>query len=409
MLDKPLLQHLSKKTYDLALISFVTIMYITMCAEADMYVPAFPQMIEYFGVGENKIQLTLSINFIGLCFAGLIVGPISDAYGRRSVLIWGLLLFVVSSYGCMQSERFLSMLFWRLIQGISASVPMVIGAAAVLDRHPPEKAGQLIGVINSVITASMAGAPIVGALLSVYFGWRANFVTIFIFALISFLGTLLFIEETLPKNSRKQFNLYSILKDYSTLSRSFVFMGYAFIVNFSFNAIVVYISNLSVIFINHLGMSLEVFSFYQATTMATFVIFSLISVKIIGSKGLDYTKNLGGVLAIIGSLSLYIVAAIDDSSVNLICLSMAIVAAGGALMAGTFGMRALEIFPEMKGTALGMMTAIRQICASISVLLSEILFDGTIAPVAQIIFAYAFICTLIFALINSNKRVNIAS
>lgn len=75
MLEKPIFNKLSDKFYDLALLTLVTIMYIALCAEADMYVPAFPQMIKYFGVEENKIQLILSINFGGLCVSGLVTGP----------------------------------------------------------------------------------------------------------------------------------------------------------------------------------------------------------------------------------------------------------------------------------------------------------------------------------------------
>jgi hypothetical protein len=65
MLEKPIFNKLPEKFYDIALLTLVTIMYIALCAEADMYVPAFPQMIKYFGVEENKIQLILSINFGG--------------------------------------------------------------------------------------------------------------------------------------------------------------------------------------------------------------------------------------------------------------------------------------------------------------------------------------------------------
>lgn len=66
MFDKPFLTQLSDKTYDVMRVMLVTVMYIALCAEADMYVPAFPQMIQYFGVAENQIQLILSINFFGI-------------------------------------------------------------------------------------------------------------------------------------------------------------------------------------------------------------------------------------------------------------------------------------------------------------------------------------------------------
>ncbi len=399
MLEKPLCSKLSNKIVDFASISLITIMYITLCAEADMYVPAFPQMINYFGVAENQIQLILSINFAGLCLAGLVTGPLSDSFGRKKVLLGGLLLFVISSAGCVYTSDFYIMLFWRLLQGIAASVPMVVGVATFLDKYAAEKAGQLIGMINSVIAASMAGAPIVGAWISQIFNWRANFIVILALATVSFLGTLLFIEETLPKNKRRSFHLAAIGKDYIKLLKSFKFMCYGLIVNFPFTAIVVYIASLSVILINHFGMDLKEFSYYQASTMTTFIVFSLLSIKMIGKKGLDYTKNLGGILALIGSIGLFCISQIDQTNINIICLSMAFIAAGGAMMSGTFGMKALSVFPEMNGTAMAIMTAIRQSLASGLVILSEIFFDGTIVPVAVIIFSYAAIAAVCYAIL----------
>jgi DHA1 family bicyclomycin/chloramphenicol resistance-like MFS transporter len=264
MFRDPLFNNIAKKYSDTTILIFVTLLYVMICAESDMYVPAFPQMIDYFGISENKIQLVLSVNFAGLCIAGLIAGPISDAYGRRTTLIAGLLLFVIGSIGCVYTDNFIMMLFWRLIQGIATSVPMVIGAAMFFDKYNAEKAGKILGVLNSFISASMAAAPIIGAWISEAFDWRANFVAILILGIISFAAILLIIEETLQEDKRKKFNIKEILKNYVRVLKSFPFIMYSIMAIFSFTTTIVYIANLSVIFINHIGMTLEVFSYHQA-------------------------------------------------------------------------------------------------------------------------------------------------
>jgi hypothetical protein len=78
---------------------------------------------------------------------------------------------------------------------------------------------------------------------------------------------------------------------------------------------------------------------------------------------------------------------------------MAFIAAGGAMMAGTFGIKALSVFPDMSGTSMAMMTAIRQLLAAGLVILSQVLFDGTIVPVALIIFSYAVLATLCYLIV----------
>jgi hypothetical protein len=78
---------------------------------------------------------------------------------------------------------------------------------------------------------------------------------------------------------------------------------------------------------------------------------------------------------------------------------MAFIAAGGAMMAGTFGMKAIAIFPDMNGTSMAMMTAIRELLAASLVIISELFFDGTIVPVALIIFGYAIVSVICYLLV----------
>ena len=89
---------------------------------------------------------------------------------------------------------FNALLLWRFIQGVAAAVPMVCAGAMLIDTYSGEKVSKLIGMINAVITAAMAGAPVLGAYLSEVYGWRANFIAVMIISIIAFLVYLLFIE-----------------------------------------------------------------------------------------------------------------------------------------------------------------------------------------------------------------------
>lgn len=405
MIKEPIFKGFSVNTYQVILSSMVILMYICVCAEADIYVPAFPQMIEFFGIEEYEIQLVLSVNFVSLCLAGLIVGPLADSFGRRNIILGGLALFMLSSIILVAMDDFRAVLFWRFIQGIAAAVPMVCAGAMLIDTYSGERVSKLIGMINAVITAAMAAAPVVGAYLSEAYGWRANFIAVMVISIIAFLVFLLFIEESLEVRLRRKFNLNAIFKDYLKVFKSLPFICYCLIACFPFITIIVYITNLSVIFINHLGISLTDYSYYQASTMGTFVIFSFFSVKLISKKGMDFTKNLGGALSIIGATGLFIVSIIDHACAILICLSMGILAAGGSLMSGTFGMKCLSIFPEMNGTALAACTAIRLFCIASFVFLSEIFFDGTIVPVALIIFGYTIFTSCFYGWLVHKKMI----
>ena len=133
-----------------------------------------------------------------------------------------------------------------------------------------------------------------GAWLSSAFHWRLNFVIITILVFLSLVGTWLFIDESLPKEKRTKLNLVGVLKGYGKLLTSFDFMGYTVISLLPFTGIVIYVSNLSLIFINYLEISTREFGFYQAPPMVSFLLFSALSAKVIAKKGVDYTRNLGG-------------------------------------------------------------------------------------------------------------------
>jgi len=406
MLEKPIWR-LSEKSYDAWLIGLVILMYVAACVEADIYVPAFPQMVEYFGVAENQIQLVLGVNFTALSIAGLITGPLSDCYGRKKTLLAGLFLFVISSLGCVITNQFYVLLAWRLLQGVAISVPMVVGAACLLDRYPAEKAGQLISFCNSVIATVMAVAPVIGVILSEYMGWRANFTLIFILAALILVGSLVFLGETLPNERRQSFGLKKIGDNYKTLLTSFPFVAYSLICNMPFAALVMYIASLSLIFVNHLGVSIQIFCYYQASTSVIFIVFSLISAKLIPAKGLDYTKNTGMGIAVVGVLLLLLVSSVWVHSPEAICGAMMVFTAGGTLMVNSVGLKALSLFPEMNGASMALITAIRQVVTVACVVLSEIYFDGTIQPIAYILGGYALLCALLEGLLYFCKSTSL--
>lgn len=404
MLKNSIFKKFSPFLYQVILISTVILMYICVCAEADIYVPAFPQMIEYFKIAENEIQSVLSVNFLGLSISGLIAGPLSDSFGRRKTILIGLTLFMLSSTVLLFISSFKILLFWRFIQGVAAAVLMVCSGAMIADKFTGEKGSKLIGIINSIITAAMAGAPILGAYLSQLYSWKANFITVMILSIIAFVVFLLFIEESLEVPLRSKFRLKTVIRNYITILSSIRFICYGLIACLPFITILIYISNLSVVFINHLGISIDNYSYYQATTMAVFVLFSLSSVKIISYRGIEYTKNMGIVITIIGVLSLLLVSIIDHTAAIYISISSAILAAGSSMLAGTFGIECLSIFPEMNGTALAAVTAIRLLLIAIFLSITEVYFDGTILPTAIIIASYTLFVMFFYIFIILRKR-----
>ena len=394
------------KKADIILLAIITLMFGTVVMETDIYVPAFPAMKTFFGLSDQQIQTVLSYNFIGICLGSLLFGPLSDSFGRNTVLKIGLSLFSISSWGCVFFSDFNWFMVSRVIQGFGAAAPMVACFAIILDKYETSKVAQLCSVLNLFIAGAMAGSPILGSILILYFDWRSNFLVIAILATLSFFASIFLVKETLEPKNRLQFNIPHILLSYKKLLSSLPYMGGTFLSYLAIGGIIMFVANMSLIFIEHLGVSQESYGFYQATIMGTFALISAVSTWMIGKYGRHTTKYVGLVFMVLGTMALYWVAVLNLNPF-MICAAMAIFTAGATLACVIYGVEAVSVFPNMKGVAAGLSNALRHIIVAGTVGISALNFDGTITPVMWVT-VIACVLILFFAWILRHQK-NVAT
>lgn len=388
------------KHSDFILATMVISMFGTVCMETDIYVPAFPLMKLFFQISDYQIQGILSYNFIGICLGSLLFGPLSDVWGRQRVLRIGLLLFSLSSWGCVFLNNFDLFILCRFIQGFGAAAPMVASFAMLLDKYEPQRVAQLCGILNLFIAGAMAASPILGSILILYFSWKANFLIIALLASLNLLGSLFWIPETLSSDQRSTFSFSRILRDYSQMIKSFPYMAGNLICYLLFGSIMVFIANLSLIFIEHLGVSQKIYGFYQATIMGTFASISSIGAWMIGRYGTIKTKNIGLFLVGLGTLLLLLVT-FSPTSPSIICSAMIVFTTGATLSSVIYGVEAVNVFPQLRGSATGLSNALRHLLIGGIIGASSFFFSGSISPVVWVIASLsAIIFFLVFRLKN---------
>lgn len=369
---------------NLMLLVMVAVMYTTVCMETDIYVPAFPDMKLFFHSTADAIQNVLSINFVGIFIGSLLFGPLSDVFGRKSMLQLGLVLFTVTSWGCLWATHFDIFLLCRLGQGIGAAAPMVITFAMLLESYPPKKIAQLCAGINLFIAGVMAAAPILGSFLNIYFGWQSTFLLIAILTTVSLIGSIFFIHETLPSDKRCALSVPTILKNYGTVLSSFPYMSAAFVCYILFGTLILFTANLSLIFIDYLGVSKTSYGFYQAMAPGSFALFSFLGIGIIEKYGMNKTKLMGLITSSLGAI-LLLIASNTTSNPLLICAAMVILSAGITLAAPIYGIQSANVYPEMRGIATGMSNALRYVITAVMVGFGMNAFNGSVGPVALLI------------------------
>ena len=397
MFEKPIMVIDSQKIYKILLLSVLLIIYILICAETDIFIPSFPEMINYFGLEENKVQLVLITNSVAMCFSSLIVGPISDVIGRRKTLLIGLLLLFIASIICALVSNFKVFLLSRFIQGAGASVPLIISTALIFESNDLEDTTKIFTFSNAAIAFFIALAPIFGGYMTMQYGWRVNFIFIAVLGGISLLIALLIVKETLPQTQRKEINFQETFLNYKKIIMHKHFILYNLIASFPMIVFMIYVSNISIIFINHLSISIINTSYYQASTIFTFIIFSLISTKIIELKGVNFIIKLGFVIIVIFTYIFYIFADYISNFATYITIIVNCITIGGAFIFPGYNSKILSIFPENLGASGAVCMVIRHFLTAILIMFSEYVFDGTIKPVALIIATY-LTCILLFKL-----------
>jgi MFS family permease len=144
---------------------FFTVVFLEMLtgAEIDIFVPSFPELQDVFMLTPFLVELTISVNLIAHCIASLVIGNLGDRYGRRPVIVYSLLVFVVGSVFCIFAYDYWVLLLGRILQGIGAAGPAVLSIVVIVDLYPTHEVQKKMGIINGAVTLAMAGAPILGS------------------------------------------------------------------------------------------------------------------------------------------------------------------------------------------------------------------------------------------------------
>jgi DHA1 family bicyclomycin/chloramphenicol resistance-like MFS transporter len=186
----------------------------------DMYLPALPTMATELGATSTQLQLTLSIFFTGFCVGMLVYGPLSDHFGRRKLLLSGILLFAVTSAACMFAVNAHQLLILRGFQALGCGACVVMARAASRDIFPPAQLHIMISKMSLVTMMAPLLAPLIGAVCLMLAGWRSIFGVLMSIALIAFYFVYRYIPETLTPDTDRRLYLGDVLRTYGQLLAS---------------------------------------------------------------------------------------------------------------------------------------------------------------------------------------------
>jgi DHA1 family bicyclomycin/chloramphenicol resistance-like MFS transporter len=372
----------------------------------DIYLPALPAIAKALDAGADEAQLTLSVFLLGFAVSQLIYGPIADRFGRKPVVLAGLGLFVAASVGCALAPSIDAMIAFRFLQALGGCVGPVLGRAAVRDIHGRQEAGRVLSYMASAMALAPGLAPIIGGYLLVLFFWPSVFAFVAIYGVIVTAVVALALPEPLPAHYRQSIQPRAILRNYSTLVRSRVFVGYTLAMSFVYSGLFAFVSGSSFVLIQFLGVPEQYYGYYFMLIVLGYIIGSLISGRLSPSWGMHRLMLFGSILATLAGTCMAGLSAAGVYTVAAVVGPHFVFMMGVGIVMPQAMAGAIGPFPRMAGSASALLGFTQMAIAAGAGALVGQLYDGTSHSMAYTIGAVGVLTLLsyLFAAASSGAR-----
>ncbi|MDO9336220.1 MAG: multidrug effflux MFS transporter, partial [Caulobacter sp.] len=233
----------------------------------DTYLPAFSGIARSIGATPAEMQQTLSAYLYGYAFMNLFHGALSDSFGRRPVVLWGLAVFTIASLGCALSQTIGQLVLFRALQGLSTGAGIVVSRAVIRDMFPPAEAQKVMAQVTIYFGVAPAIAPIVGGFLFVHAGWHAIFWFLVAVGVVLFAANYKLLPETLHVTQRQPFNARHLMRGYWDLCSDPRFLLLALASGVPFNGMFLYVLSAPAFLGDHLGLAPTQFFWFFLLTI----------------------------------------------------------------------------------------------------------------------------------------------
>jgi DHA1 family bicyclomycin/chloramphenicol resistance-like MFS transporter len=317
----------------------------------DMYLPAFPAIGREFGASPIALQQTLSAYLFAFAFMMLWHGALSDALGRRPIVLGSLGIYAMATLGCAIAGNIESLWLFRALQGLSAGAGVVVGRAIVRDRFHGPDAQRVMSQITLVFGVAPAVAPVLGGLILDTLGWRAMFWVLLVLVLGLLAWAVKSLPESLPRDARQTLHPRALAHSYRTVLVRIDFLLLALIPAFNFCAFFLYIASAPAFIVDLLGLSSLSFAWLFVPMILGIMTGASVSGRLAGRISPMRTIRLGYALMFAGVAINLATCWFVAPGVPLNVLPIMIFTTGSSLVMPSATLILLDLFPAFRGMA----------------------------------------------------------
>jgi len=369
----------------------------------DMYLPALPTITDDFGATAAAVQLTLTGTLVGLAFGQLVIGPLSDAVGRRVPLLAGVGVHLIASVLCVIAPNLAILGSLRVLQGLGAAAAAVVAMAIVRDLFSGFAAAKLFSRLMLVVGVAPILAPTIGGQTLQFTSWRGVFVVLTVVAAAIMAATAVVLPETLSAERRRSGGIAGTVRDYGRLFTDRVYVGLILVAGLAMAALFAYVSGSSYVMQDGFGLSEQQFAFVFAGGAVGLIGATQLNVRLL--RRWTPQQILGGSLvAGVGfGLVLLILAATKVGGLAGVLIPLWLVLAMVGLAMPNAPALALSRHGEAAGTAAALLGAVQFGVGALAAPLVGVLGVGAVA-MAVVVFGGMLAATLVCFLVVRPHR-----
>lgn len=360
----------------------------------DLYLPALPALTEGFGAPMSHAQLTLSAMLLAFGISQLIWGPLSDRFGRRPILLWGLAAYTLAAFGSTFAPSMQLLIAWRIVQGGAMGAVVMCARAIVRDLYQPSEGARIMskGLTGLGILACIS-AP-VGGFLAQYHGWRAALTAPVIFAVCALALVAIRFQESLARKNPEALRARTLLRTWLEIVRNPAFLSYTALSVASYGGLFTFLAASSFVLIQVLGLSKTQYGLAMFSMCVAYVSGTVLCRRLLSRFGVRKTIGLAAFLSLGAGSAMGLMALAGVKNVWAIMVPFYVFMLGHGVHQPCGQSGAVGPFPQAAGAASAMNGFLMMVVAFAMGGWLGAHLDGTVRPLAYGIWFWSTLVAL---------------
>lgn len=361
----------------------------------DLYLPALPALTAVFAAPASLGQLTLSALLLSFGASQLVWGPLSDRFGRKPVLLWGLTAYTVAAVASTFAPSMMALVVWRTIQGAAMGAAVMCGRAIVRDLYEPATGARVMSkALSGLGVIACVSAPL-GGVLAAFFGWRITLSVLIVFGVATLALVVWRFDETVRRPNPDALRPRVLSSTWGAILRHPTFWSFTLLASATYGGLFIFLASSSFVFIQVLGVSTGVYGLLMFIMAASFLAGTVMCRWLLVRYGVGRTVAIGGACSLAGGTLMGVLALAGVHTVWAIMAPVVLFMLGHGVHQPCGQSGAVGPFPHAAGAASALSGFIMMLVAFGTGAWLGTQMDGTVFPLTSGMWIWSVLLALV--------------